>query len=75
MTITLPKDLEELVQREVADGHFPSVNELVANAVRSQLEGLAALRASLEDAEAEADRDGWLTMDELKSRLAQRRKK
>jgi len=69
MTIVLPRDLELLVEQEVADGHFPSANELVANAVRAQLHQLAVLRQSLELAEAEAERDGWLTMDDLKARL------
>ena len=73
MAITLPKDLERLVEREVADGHFPSADELVARAVKAQLEQLAALRQSLELAEAEAERDGWLTMDDLKARLGHAR--
>jgi Arc/MetJ-type ribon-helix-helix transcriptional regulator len=74
MTITLPKDLELLVQREVAEGRFPSANDLVASAVRAQLEELIAFRKTLEDAEAEADLDGWLSLEELDRRLAERKK-
>lgn len=72
MTITLPKELETLVEREVAEGRFPSANQLVADAVRAHLEELAAFRATLDEAKAEADRDGWLSWDEVKAQLRQR---
>jgi Arc/MetJ-type ribon-helix-helix transcriptional regulator len=37
MTIHLPEDLERSVRAEVHSGHFASVDELVAQAVRSFL--------------------------------------
>lgn len=74
MTITLPKELESLVEREVAEGRFSSANELVADAVRAQLEELAAFRASLDEAEAEGERIGWLSLADLNRRLAERRR-
>ena len=38
MKIQLPEDLEQSVQAEVHDGHFASVEALVAEAVRSFLQ-------------------------------------
>lgn len=73
MTIVLPDDLETLVQKEVAEGHFASASELVSQAVRAQLEELGAFRRTLEDAEAEGERDGWLSMDDMDKKLAARR--
>lgn len=75
MTITLPQDLQELVEREVAEGRFPSADKLVEDAVRAQLEELTAFRKSLDDAEAEAERDGWLSLDDLRTAIASRRNK
>lgn len=75
MTITLPDDLEALVEKEVAEGRFPSANDLVARCVRAQLEELAAFRKTLDDAEAEAERDGWLSLDDLRKSIAKRRGK
>lgn len=75
MAITLPRDLEILVEKEVADGHFPSAEDLVSRAVRAQLEELAAFRAGLDKAEARGEREGWLTLEELDQKIAARREK
>jgi Arc/MetJ-type ribon-helix-helix transcriptional regulator len=74
MTITLPKELEKLVEREVAEGRFASAEDLVAKAVRAQLDELAAFRRTLDEAEAEGERLGWLSLEELDHRLAKRSK-
>ena len=66
--ITLPSDLEQFVTEEVAAGHYRDTADVVAAGIRL-LQGQRAARAafirSLEDAEAEADRDGWLSLDEV----------
>jgi Arc/MetJ-type ribon-helix-helix transcriptional regulator len=66
MTITLPKELERLVERELAAGRFKSADDLVIQAVQARLQELAAFRTTLDDAEAEAERDGWLSFDDLR---------
>jgi hypothetical protein len=73
MAITLPPDLEEELKAEVAAGRAKSVDLLAAAAIRAQLHELAAFRASLDAAEAEADRDGWVSFEDVKQRLKERR--
>lgn len=73
MTITLPPDLEEELKAEVAAGRAKSVDLLAAAAIRAQLNDLAEFRASLEAAEVEADRDGWVSLEDVKKRLKERR--
>lgn len=67
-TITLPPDLESFASDAVADGRYRDPAEVVAAALRLsqrvERERDAFLR-SREEAEAEADRDGWCCFDEV----------
>ena len=75
-TITLPKDLEDWARAEVAAGRAASVEHAAQKAIAGYRAQMEAFRASLDEAEAEADRDGWLDADavfaELKARYADR---
>ena len=66
--VTLPPELERFAADAVAAGRFRDLSDVVAAGVdllrRAEAER-AAFIASLEEAEAEADRDGWLTLDEV----------
>jgi hypothetical protein len=63
--IILPKDLETWAEAEVAAGRAPSVEALTVGALEAYRRKWEALRLSLDDAKAEADRDGWLTEEEV----------
>lgn len=75
-TITLPPDLEAWARAEVAAGRGKSVEDVAKNAISRYRTQTEAFRRSLDEAEAEADRDGWLDADvvfaELKARYADR---
>jgi Arc/MetJ-type ribon-helix-helix transcriptional regulator len=62
-TITLPKDLEDWARAEVAAGRAASVEQAVTRGVRGYRRAMETFRQSLDDAEAEADRDGWIPGD------------
>lgn len=63
--VTLPQDFEAWAQAEVAAGHATNIEQIVCKAVQGYRTGLEAFRQSLDDAIAEADRDGWLSADEV----------
>ena len=76
----LPPDLENFVANAVASGRYRDVAEVVAAGVsllRRQEQVRADLLASVLAAEAEADRDGMMTEDDMmariEARLAERR--
>jgi len=78
--VTLPPDLERFAEAAVAAGRFRDVSAVLAAGVsllQRQEQARAALLASVLAAEAEADRDGYLTADDMmarvEARLAQRR--
>jgi hypothetical protein len=62
--IVLPKDLEVWAEAEVAAGRAPSVEALAIGALEAYRRQWEELRQSIDDAKAEADRDGWLTIEE-----------
>lgn len=66
--LTLPPDLERFAAEAVAAGRYRDIAEVVRTGVdlvrRLEAERTAFIK-SLEDAEAEADRDGWLSLDEV----------
>ena len=74
--ITLPKDLEDWARAEVAAGRASSVEHAAHKAIAGYRAQMEAFRRSLDEAEAEADREGWLDGDavfaELKARYADR---
>jgi antitoxin ParD1/3/4 len=67
-TVSLPPDLERFASEAIAAGRYRDLSELVAAGVcllrRAEAERAAFIR-SLEDAEAEADREGWHSLDEV----------
>jgi antitoxin ParD1/3/4 len=67
-TIDLTPDLERFLQECVADGLYNDVSDVVRSGLRLLREQQAARRAfeaTLREAEEEADREGWLTIDEV----------
>jgi hypothetical protein len=72
--ITLPADLEAWAGDEVAAGRGASIEEVATQAIARYRAHMEAFRRSLDEAEAEADREGWLdagaVFSELKARYA-----
>lgn len=78
-TVILPPELERFATEAVATGRYRNVSDVVAAGVsllQRQEQARADLLASVVAAEEEADRDGYLTADEMiarvEARLAQR---
>jgi putative addiction module CopG family antidote len=78
--VTLPPELERFAEEAVAAGRFRDVSAVVAAGVsllQHQERARAELLASVLAAEEEADRDDYLTADDMmarvEARLAQRR--
>ena len=68
MQTTLPPDLERFATEAVAAGRYRTVAEVVAVGVsllQRQEAARAEFVASLEAAEAEGEREGFLTADEV----------
>jgi Arc/MetJ-type ribon-helix-helix transcriptional regulator len=72
-SITLPDDLEAWARAEVAAGRAESVEHAARKAIAGYRAQTEAFRRSLDEAEAEADREGWLdagdVFEELKARF------
>jgi putative addiction module CopG family antidote len=71
--LTLPPDLERFADEAVASGRFRDRSELLAAGVgllQRQEAARAAFIKTLEDAEAESERDGWLTIDEVHAEMS-----
>ncbi len=60
MTIPLPRGFQIWAEAEVAAGRAESVETLAAQALEAHRRHVENFRASLSDAVAEADRDGWI---------------
>jgi antitoxin ParD1/3/4 len=71
-TVTLPPELERFATEAIATGRYRDVSEVVAAAVsllqRAEAER-AAFNASLEEAERESERLGFLTADEVHAEM------
>ena len=67
--LTLSDELENWVRSEVASGRADSPTTVLTRAVSSYRYQMEALRRSLDEAVAQADRDGWLSHDEVFDRL------
>jgi len=66
--VTLPPELERFAEDAVAVGRFRNISEVVAAGVslrQRQEEASSAFNASLEAAEAEGERDGFFTIEEV----------
>ena len=69
--VTLPPELERYAADAVADGRYRDRGDVVADALtllRRRDTARADLLASVRAAEEEADRDGWLSADEVVER-------
>jgi antitoxin ParD1/3/4 len=67
-TVTLPPEPEQFVTAAVATGRYRDVSDLVATGLslpRRQEQARAAFARSLEEAEAERERDGWHRLDDV----------
>ena len=72
MDVTLPPELERFAAEAVAAGRYRNVSHALAAGLRllQQAEAeVAAFGTSLEAARAEAERDGFVTIDELAAEL------
>ena len=66
--VTLPPELERYAAEVVASGRYRDLSELVAaglDLLRRQEQARADFVASLENAEAEAEREGWHDLDDV----------
>jgi len=66
--VTLPPELERFATEAVAAGRYRDLSDVLAAGVKllQQAEAeVAAFVDSLEAARAEADRDGWHSLDEV----------
>ncbi|HTW50694.1 MAG TPA: type II toxin-antitoxin system ParD family antitoxin [Stellaceae bacterium] len=71
-TIDLTPELERFAQECVDDGLYNDVSDVIRSGLRllqEQQEARRAFEATLREAEEEADRDGWLTTDEVMADL------
>jgi putative addiction module CopG family antidote len=66
--VTLPPELERFAEEAVAAGRYRDVSEVIAAGVsllrRAEAERAAFIR-SLEEAQAEAEREGWHALDDV----------
>ena len=71
-TVTLPPELERFASEAVAAGRYRDLSEVVTAGMRllqREEAELAAFVDSLEAARAEADRDGWVSLDEMMAEM------
>jgi putative addiction module CopG family antidote len=72
--VTLPPELERFATEAVAQGRYRDVSEVIAVALarlqRFETER-AAFAASLDDAIAEGERDGFFTIEEVEREMDQ----
>jgi len=70
--VTLPPELERFADEAVAKGRYRDVDEVVRAGITMLREAeaeVAAFVASLEAAQAEGERDGFFTIDEVAAEL------
>jgi antitoxin ParD1/3/4 len=67
-TIDLTPELERFAQECVAEGDYQDVSDVIRSGLRllqERQEARRAFEATLREAEEEADRDGWLSTEEV----------
>ena len=72
--VSLTPELERFAKACVEGGGYNNVSEVVRSALRDLQERhrrREAFEASLVEAEAEADRDGWLELDDVMAEMDQ----
>src|SRR5271166_858043 len=73
-SVTLPPELERFAAEAVAAGHFRDRGEVVAAGVRLLQQAdaeMAEFVSSLAAAKAEADREGWVSLDDMLAEMDQ----
>jgi hypothetical protein len=70
--ITLPKEFESWAEAQVAAGRAGSVEAFTQEILSRHMAGVEKLRASLDAAEAEAERDGYIDAEVVFAELAAR---
>ena len=73
-TVTLPAELERFAAEAVASGRYRDVADVVAaglNLLQRAEAARAEFNASLEEAEAEGERDGFRTIDEVHREISE----
>jgi hypothetical protein len=68
-TNTLPADLQDWAEAQVAAGRAPSVEVLAAQALATIKAQQEAIAAKLASAREEADRDGWIEGEDVLAEL------
>jgi putative addiction module CopG family antidote len=71
--VTLPPDLERFAEDAIASGRYRDLTEFVATGLRllqRHEQARAEFVRSLEDAEAESERDGWHSIDDVHAEMA-----
>jgi putative addiction module CopG family antidote len=71
-TVTLPPELEQFAAEAVSTGRYRDLSDVVMAGMRllqREEAELAAFADSLEAARAEADRDGWVSLDEMTAEM------
>ena len=66
--MTIPPELERFAEQAVASGRYRDLSEVVAAGIsllQRQETTRAAFIRSLEDAQAEAERDGWHSLEDV----------
>ena len=72
LKVELPLEFETFAQDCVADGRYRDIDEVLSSSLRllrDQEERKAAFMAMLKEAEAEADRDGCFTAEEVMTEI------
>ncbi len=70
--MTLPADLKRDADEAVASGRFLNRGEVMAAGLKLLQQAdtaVAAFVKSLHDAKAEADRDGWVSLDDMAAQM------
>jgi antitoxin ParD1/3/4 len=70
--VSLPPALEKFARDCVAEGRYSNVSEVVRSAMRllqEQEEARRRFEATLDEAVAESDREGWLTIDQVAAEM------
>jgi len=70
--VSLTPELERFARECVAEGRYNNVSEVVRSGLRllqEQEQFRRQFEATLREAEEEADRDGWLTIDEVAAEM------
>jgi hypothetical protein len=68
--VTLSREFETWAEAEVQAGAADTVEAFTQRVLERHRAGVEKLRASLDEAEAEAERDGWIPADLVFAELA-----